>query len=89
MTAPGYEPKFAAPPGHARTTPGSRHSRLNVRFIGFSSAAPPGADAQGGGADSPNLTRSGLRELVLLAVEWRHDFPEFGGYLENVGVPFG
>ena len=54
----GYEPKFAAPPGYDRPTSRSRRSKSNVCFFGFLSAAPPGADAQDGGANSPNLTPS-------------------------------
>ncbi len=68
MSEFGYKRRCASPFGYARTTPGSRHSQPNVRSIGFSSAAPPGADAQGGGADSPNLTHkrhSVLRGILL------------------------
>jgi TPR repeat protein len=39
MSAPGYEPKFQPRRRYDRSTPGSRHSRPNVRFIGFSSAS--------------------------------------------------
>jgi len=42
--------RYVPPLGYARTTPGSRHSRPNFRFFGFSSAAPPGAASQDGGA---------------------------------------
>jgi len=59
LSALGYEPKFATPPGHDRTTSRSRRSKSNVCFFGFSSAVPPGAVAQERGAVRLLLTRSG------------------------------
>ena len=80
MSPYGYKRRCASPFGYARTTPGSRHSQPNVRFIGFSSAIPPGADAQDGGADSPNLTPSRLcTETRRLG---RFDA---GGWIDSVG----
>jgi hypothetical protein len=69
-SAPGYEPKFATPPGHDRTTSRSRRSKSNVCFFGFSSAVPPGADAQDGGAVGPYLTRSGNSASAESAAQW-------------------
>jgi hypothetical protein len=64
MSPYGYEPKFQPRRGYDCSTLSNRREKSNVRFIGFLSAVPPGADAQDGGADSPNLTRFG--HLVFL-----------------------
>ncbi len=47
-----------------RNTHGSRQSNSNVRFSGFSSAAPTGADAQDGGADGPEVTQNELSQAT-------------------------
>ena len=81
MSPSGYKRRYAPPFGYARTTPGSRHSRPNVRFLGFSSAVPQGTDSQDGGADGPKVTRLGHSGSFIEAGMYRQ--PEISEHLNR------